>query len=44
MGLVGANSERFRKVTLAARDLERLAILDPQPSFAGDGRLLRLGL
>ena len=44
VGLVGANSERFRKVTLAAGDLERLAILDPQPSFAGDGRLLRLGL
>jgi superfamily II DNA or RNA helicase len=44
MGLVGANSERFRKVTLTAGDLERLAILDPQPSFTGDGRLLRLGL
>ena len=42
--LAGANSERFRKVTLTAGDLERLAILDPQPSFAGDGRLPRRGL
>ena len=39
-----SNSERFRKVTLTAEDLERLTILDPRHSFNGDGRLLRLGL
>jgi superfamily II DNA or RNA helicase len=44
VGLVGANSERFRKVTMTAGDLERLTVLEPQRSFNGDGRLLRLGL
>ena len=44
LGLVGANSERFRKVTITAEDLMRLTVLDPSLSFSGDGRLLRLGL
>jgi len=44
VGLVGTQSERFRKVALTATDIERLTILDPQQSFDGDGRLLRLGL
>jgi len=44
VGLVGMQSERFRKVTLTAAELERLTILDAQRSFDGDGRLLRLGL
>ena len=44
VGLVGTQSERFRKVTLTAADIERLAILDAQHFFDGDGRLLRLGL
>ena len=44
VGLVGVQSERFRKVTLTVDDLERLAVLDTQHSFDGDGRLLRLGL
>ena len=44
VGLVGMQSERFRKVTLTATDLERLAILDVRHSYNGDGRLLRLGL
>jgi hypothetical protein len=43
-GLVGTQSERFRKVTLTSRDLEGLTILDALHSFDGDGRLLRLGL
>ncbi|MCL5943009.1 MAG: DEAD/DEAH box helicase, partial [Actinobacteria bacterium] len=43
-GLVGMQSERFRKVTLTSRDLEGLTLLDPQPTYDGDGRLLRLGL
>lgn len=43
-GLVGVRTERFRKVTLTAADVEQLAILDARNSFDGDGRLLRLGL
>ena len=39
VGLVGVQSERFRKVTLTVGDLERLAVLDAQHSFDGDGRL-----
>ena len=44
VGLVGTQSERFRKVTLARTDLDRLTVLDTAHSFDGDGRLLRLGL
>ncbi len=40
LGLVGANSERFRKVTITAEDLLRLTVLDATHSFTGDGRLL----
>jgi hypothetical protein len=29
VGLVGTNSERFRKVTMTAEDLEHLTVLDP---------------
>ena len=44
VGVVGTQSERFRKVTLTASDLARLTILHAHQSFDGDGRLLRLGL
>jgi len=44
LGLVGTHSERFRKVTLTARDIESLAILDAEFNYDGDGHLLRLGL
>ncbi len=44
VGLVGTQTERFRKVTLTGRDLEGLTILDAGFSYDGDGRLLRLGL
>ena len=44
VGLVGTQSERFRNVTLTARDLNGLTIIDTTSTFAGDGRLLRLGL
>ncbi len=44
VGMVGLQSERFRRVTLAAADFERLTVLHGWQSFAGDGRLLRLGL
>lgn len=44
VGLVGTQSERFRKVTLNAADLAQLTVVEAQHSFDGDGRLLRLGL
>jgi len=44
VGLVGTQSERFRKVTLTAEDIGRLTIIDARYSFGGDGRLLRLAL
>ena len=44
VGLVGTQSERFRRVTLAADELKHLTIVDDRPFFDGDGHLLRLGL
>ncbi len=44
LGLVGTRSERFRSVTLTIPDIEALTALDAAPSYAADGRLLRLGL
>jgi superfamily II DNA or RNA helicase len=44
IGLVGTQTERFRKVTLAAADLETLTIIQPGFTYDGDGQLLRLGL
>ena len=44
VGLVGTATERFRKVTLSADDLNQLTALSPQRAYDGDGRLLRLGL
>ena len=44
VGLVGINSERFRKVTLTADDVDRVRIIDSAYSFDGDGHLMRLGL
>src|SRR5262245_48559415 len=44
VGLVGSQTERFRKVTLTSADLKQLKIIDPRHSFDADGRLLRLGL
>jgi hypothetical protein len=29
VGVVGTNSERFRKVTMTAQDLKQLTVLDP---------------
>jgi len=43
-GLVGAQSERYRKVALTSRDLANLVILDTTYGFDGDGRPLRLGV
>ena len=44
LGLVGQQSERFRRVTLTADDLSKLTIADSALSYDGDGGLLRLGL
>ena len=44
VGLVGIDTERFRRVTLTAADLDDLSIADGTLSYEGDGRLLRLGL
>jgi len=44
VGLVGVQSERFRRVALTATDLAQLTVLHAKYSFDGDGRLLRLGL
>ena len=44
VGLVGQNSERFRRVTLTTDDISNLTIIDSSLSYDGNGRLLRLGL
>src|SRR6266436_6336542 len=44
VGLVGTQSERFRKVTLTADELKHLTIQESMCSYTGDGQLLRLGL
>jgi hypothetical protein len=44
VGLVGTQSERFRRLTLSDADLAALTILSAASSFDGDGNLLRLGI
>ena len=44
VGLVGIQTERYRKVSLAAGDLESLTIHEPGFGYDGNGTLLRLGL
>src|SRR4051812_24396242 len=44
LGLVGAQSERFRRVTLSQADVASITILDAEMAFNGDGSLLRLGI
>jgi superfamily II DNA or RNA helicase len=44
VGLVGAESERFRRVTMTEADLAAISILDAEMSFKGEGNLLRLGI
>ena len=43
-GLVGQQSEQFRRVTLTSDDISNLTIADAALSYEGDGRLLRIGL
>jgi superfamily II DNA or RNA helicase len=44
VGLVGIQSERFRRVTLTSSDLATLTVTNPGFTYDGDGSLLRLGL
>jgi hypothetical protein len=44
LGPVGVQTDRFRRVTLSAADLTGLRVLQAERSFAGDGKLLLLGL
>jgi superfamily II DNA or RNA helicase len=44
LGLVGTQSEHFRRVALTKDQLASLAILSSTPSYTGDAGLLRLGL
>jgi superfamily II DNA or RNA helicase len=44
VGLVGVQSEQFRRVTLTAKDLESLVIQETTKTYDADGHLLRLGL
>ncbi|MCY4157207.1 MAG: helicase-related protein [Gammaproteobacteria bacterium] len=43
-GLVGTQTERFRRVALSTDDIADLTITGSTLSYDGDGRLLRLGL
>lgn len=44
LGLVGTQSERFRRVTISEADLTSITILDAEMAFDGDGSRLRLGI
>lgn len=44
VGLVGTRTNQFRQVNLSDQDLRELRALDAQPTFDGDGKLLRLGV
>ena len=44
VGLVGLQSEQFRRVTLTSADLKALTVFDSTSTYEGDGSLLRLGL
>jgi len=44
LGLVGQNTEQFRKVTLTAEQIAALTVRDITPTYSGDASLLRLGI
>ncbi|MCL5021899.1 MAG: SNF2-related protein [Nitrospirae bacterium] len=44
VGLVGTQTERFRKVTLTTQDLNSITVIDSKFTYKGDGALLRLGI
>src|SRR5208283_2529252 len=43
-GLVGTQTERFRKVTLTSQDVDSITIIDSKFTYKGNGSLLRLGI
>ena len=43
-GLVGQQSEQFRRVTLTSDDISNLTIAGSALSYDGDGRLLRIAI
>lgn len=44
IGVVGLQSERFRRVTLTDEDITRLKVTTVGPAFNADGALVKLGL
>ena len=44
VGVVGTQTERFRRVTLTTADLASIRILEDRRGLDGDGALLRLGI
>lgn len=44
VGLSGVRTEKFRKVTLTRRDIESLQVSRLIPTYAGDGRLIKVGV
>lgn len=44
LGLVGTQTERFRRVNLTASEIAAIRILDTTHTFTGDAKLLSLGL
>jgi hypothetical protein len=44
VGLSGVNTERFRKVTLTAGDIQQLQIQKPHFTYDGDGHVLKIGV
>ncbi|MFP3040302.1 SNF2-related protein [Treponema primitia] len=44
IGMVGTQTERFRRVTLTPEEIASLTILNEIYTYNGDGRLLRLGI
>jgi superfamily II DNA or RNA helicase len=44
LGLVGTQTERFRRVALTKDQLATLTVTAPAPSYEGDGEAIRLGL
>ncbi len=44
VGMAGLQTELYRKVTLTAKEIEGLTILDAAFDYGGDGQLLRLGI
>ena len=44
VGLVGLQTERYRRVTLTADDIGKLTVLQSGFRYTGDARVLRLGM